>query len=147
MVALTHLSHRAFLPSNVCETFYTESGEKVWEGCGTTGKGLEGPKSDDPPDVVQLEGLRDVFPAPRRAVRVLGPAVGRVVPTSDRTSNDSDNSDSDSGNSDSGNSDSGSDNSDNSDGDNSNSDSDSDNSDSDSDNATTATVTSARVSA
>ena len=27
--------------------FYTDSREKVWEGCGRMGKGLEGPKSHD----------------------------------------------------------------------------------------------------
>ena len=27
--------------------FYTNSGEKVWEGCGKMSKGLEGPKSHD----------------------------------------------------------------------------------------------------
>ena len=30
-----------------CVKSYTYSGEKVWEGCGKMGKGLEGPKSHD----------------------------------------------------------------------------------------------------
>ena len=39
-------SRRAF-PLRSCVKFYTDSGEKVWEGCGKMGKGLEGAKSHD----------------------------------------------------------------------------------------------------
>ena len=37
---------RAFLLQSRVK-FYTDSGKKVWEGCGKVGKGLEGAKSHD----------------------------------------------------------------------------------------------------
>ena len=39
-------NRRAFLLQS-CVKFYTDSGEKVWEGCGKMGKGLEVAKSYD----------------------------------------------------------------------------------------------------
>ena len=55
---LLHTAHRAFLLQS-CVKFYTDSEEKVWEGCDKMSKGLEGPKSHDIPLVDRPAALQD----------------------------------------------------------------------------------------
>ena len=46
-----------------CIAFYTDSEEKVWEGCDKMSKGLEGPKSHDTlRSCPSVEGLSDGVP-------------------------------------------------------------------------------------
>ena len=56
---VTVTCRRAFLLQS-CVKFYTDSEEKVWEGCGKMSKGLEGPKSHDipPPPAGPTRGIR-----------------------------------------------------------------------------------------
>ena len=45
--SLTHVSSLTRFLLQSCVKLYTDSGEKVWEGCCKMGKGLEGPNSHD----------------------------------------------------------------------------------------------------